>query len=80
MKKLLFMGALLLSATSFANDKCEEEKDVVAPACCTAYLWHNGEYVDEETVCGFITQGDNCKIAQQKLLDRHKDINPSGQI
>jgi len=75
MKKLLFMGALLLSATSFANDKCEEEKEIVekedvAAYCCTAVLRYNGKWWDEQTVCG----GSNpCAEAKNILLARNKN-------
>lgn len=46
----------------------------------TTYLSNDGRLADQETVCGLITLGDNCRFAQQRLLDRHKNVNPIGKI
>ena len=75
MKKLLFMGALLLSASAFANEKCEKEKEIVEKEdvvayCCTAYLWHGIYLVDQERYCGGF---DPCTQAKLILLGRNKN-------
>ena len=81
MKKIMFIAVFFAGFNSFANDIKEDKKDEkVTYACCTDYLSNDGRLVDQETVCGFITQGDNCRLAQQRLLDRHKSVNPSGKI
>lgn len=58
----------------FANNKKTEKKEIqTSYQCCTATLTYNGEPVDSETVCGMITQGDNCTVAKNKLLDRNPE-------
>lgn len=77
----MFIAVLFAGFSSFANEIKEDKKDEkVTYACCTAYLSYNGRVVDQETACGFVTQGDNCKMAQQKLLDKYKSIDPTGKI
>lgn len=53
--------------------KNEVKEEVVTSECCTATLTFNGDPVDSETVCGFITTADNCAIANDKLLDRNPE-------
>ncbi|MFN3639947.1 MAG: hypothetical protein ACK4UK_03435 [Flavobacterium sp.] len=43
----------------------------VVSGCCTATLYHNGQYVDHQTICGMPTMGGNCRMATEQLLDRH---------
>ena len=77
-KKLLIASVLLMSSIVFANSKVKEKdvkeqtsKKIIALECCTATLTYNGTIVDTETVCGFITMGDNCNVAAHNLLVRN---------
>lgn len=75
MKKLLFMGILFLSASAFANEKFEKEKDAiekedVAVYCCKATLTYKGLWWDEVTVCGGVNP---CAEAKDILLARNKN-------
>lgn len=84
MKKLLFMGLILMSAGAFAsNEKTEvkkSEKKVTEKKvkkgegleCCTATLTYNGKYVDSATFCGAPTQGGNCQMAQMIVLNKNR--------
>ncbi|NHN26976.1 hypothetical protein FIA58_014930 [Flavobacterium jejuense] len=75
MKKLILALTLSLIVNGLyaENKKKEIKKKEVASDCCTATLTYNGQYVDHETVCGFITTGDNCQVAKDKLLKRHPE-------
>ncbi|WP_353170081.1 hypothetical protein [Flavobacterium sp.] len=74
-KSFLVLGLSMITFGSFANeikvDKNNEKESLKNSECCTATLTYNGVPVDSETVCGFITTGDNCQIAKDKLLDRN---------
>ena len=77
MKKIiLVLGLSMITFGSFANeikvDKKNEKESLKTSQCCTATLTYNGVPVDSETVCGFITTGDNCQIAKEKLLVRNQ--------
>lgn len=82
MKKLfLVLGLSMICNFALAsNDSKEnnnEKPQLKTSECCTATLTYNGVPVDSETVCGFITTGDNCQIAKNKLLDRNPQAKKS---
>jgi hypothetical protein len=82
MKKLLFIGGVLLVSTnSFAKEKNKEKKlpttnvkEHLVSECCTATLTYNGKYKDHREVCGMLTTGDNCNVAKEQLLAAYPEV------
>lgn len=83
MKRIFLIGALVTSASIFANDvkepaaelnqepKNDQKEDTYT--CCTATLFYAGQACDSYTICSDMPLYDNCQAAKSVLLDRNPD-------
>lgn len=83
MKRIFLIGALIVSASIFANERKEPSADLNQEAqkghkeeaytCCTATLYYMGQPCDSQTMCSDMPLYDNCQAAKSVLLDRNPE-------